>query len=160
MSNTSYTNLSGFDIEVLAQRAISPHVATSRGTRTEGDEMIIPLHNTQGWQVPGVVQRRPHRPKPGPDGKIRKYLFKAGSHMQVDVPPLSLPSLTDAQAPVIITESALKADSILSVIEPGTFCVISVAGVYGWRSQACPSLTSAIFRSARSCGIASPTGAA
>jgi hypothetical protein len=100
--------------------------------------MIIPLHNTQGWQVPGVVQRRPHRPTAGPDGRVRKYLLKAGSHMQVDVPPLSLPSLTDPHVPIIITESALKADAILSVIEPGTFCVISVAGVYGWRSQGMP----------------------
>ena len=138
MSHQAYTNLSGFDIEVLAQRAISPHVAASRGTRTEGDEMIIPLHNTQGWQVPGVVQRRPHRPTAGPDGRVRKYLLKAGSRMQVDVPPLSLPSLIDPHVPIIITESALKADAILSVIEPGTFCVISVAGVYGWRSQGMP----------------------
>jgi len=138
MSNSGYQNLSSFDSTVLAQRAIAPHVAASRGTRTEGDTMVIPLHNTQGWQEPGVVQRRPHHPKAGPDGKIRKYLFKAGARMIVDVPPRSRSCLTDPQVPIIITESALKADAILSAIESGTYCVISIAGVWNWRSQGMP----------------------
>jgi hypothetical protein len=98
--------------------------------------MLIPLHNCQGES--DVTQRRPHNPTAGPDGKIRKYLFKAGVQMQIDVQPLSLPYLTDVHVPLIVTESALKADAIQSAIEPGTFCVISISGVYGWRSQGMP----------------------
>ncbi len=98
--------------------------------------MVIPLHNTQGESQ--TVQRRPHKPTAGPDGKLRKYLFKAGAQMQVDVQPRSLPCLTDVRVPAIITESALKADAIQSAIETGTFCAMSISGVYGWRSQGMP----------------------
>jgi hypothetical protein len=98
--------------------------------------MVIPLHNTQGESE--TVQRRPHNPTSGPDGKIRKYLFKAGTRMEIDVQPLSLPCLTDVRVPALITESALKADAIQSTIEPGTFCAMSISGVYGWRSNGMP----------------------
>ncbi len=131
-----YHNIGEHDAEVLRSRAISPQVAAARGTRTEGAAMVIPLHGTQGKS--DVTQRRPHSPTPGPDGNIRKYLFKAGAQMQVDVQPLSLPCLTDVHVPLIVTESALKADAIQSAIEPGTFCVISISGVYGWRSHGMP----------------------
>ncbi len=90
MSTQGYQNLSHFDSEVLSQRAISPHVAAARGYRTEGNDLIIPLHNTQGEQDPNDIMRRPHNPPIGPDGKKRKYLFKAGAKMMIDVSPLAL----------------------------------------------------------------------
>jgi len=147
MSHQAYTNLSGFDIEVLAARAISPTVAALRGTRTEGDRMVIPLHNTQGESDAGSVIYRPHAPVTGPDGKDRKYLFPIGAEMILDVHPLSLPYLNDVRVPIIITESALKADATQSAIKPGTFCVVSFSGVWNWVSNGTPLV--ADFRDVR-----------
>lgn len=135
---SAYHNLDAHDAEVLRSRAISPKVAAARGTRTEGSDMVIPLHNTQGESERDQDQRRPHNPTAGPDGKIRKYLFKAGTQMQVDVQPLSLPCLPNVRVPALIAESALKADATQSAIEPGTFCAMSISGVYGWRSNDMP----------------------
>ena len=100
--------------------------------------MVIPLHNTQGESDAGSVIYRPHAPVTGPDGKNRKYLFPVGAEMILDVHPLSLPYLNDVHVPIIITESALKADAILSAIKPGTFCVVSFSGVWNWVSNGTP----------------------
>ena len=127
--NQHYPGVSPFDAQVLRSRAIAPEVAAARGTRTAGNRMIIPLWNTQGET--GPEQYRPHNPTPGEDGKVRKYLFATGTRLIVDVNPLSLPSLDKVHIPLIITESALKEDAILSAIVPGTSCVVSVSGVDG-----------------------------
>jgi hypothetical protein len=109
--------------------------------------MVIPLHNTQGESDTNSVIYRPHTPVTGPDGKVRKYLFPTGAEMIIDVHPLSLPYLDDVTIPIIITESALKADAILSAIEPGTYCVVSVSGVWNWVSNGTPLV--ADFRDVR-----------
>jgi hypothetical protein len=136
--NTSarYADVNAHDADVLRSRAIAPEIAAARGTRTDGATMVIPLHNTQGEVE--TRQERPHHPVAGPDGKVRKYLFKAGTRMSLDVHPFSLPSLSDVHTPIILTESALKADAILSAIEPGAFCVLSISGVWNWRSDGMP----------------------
>ncbi len=143
--------LNEHDTQVLRSRAISPEVAETRGYRTgtakdaraagfmgqmARDGLLIPGHNTQGevtcWQL------RPHDPPLDDKGKPRKYLWAAGTRMQIDVPPVSLPYLRDINVPLIVTESILKADAIQSAIVPGTACVIAISGVYGWRSEDMP----------------------
>ena len=130
----AYHNCIARDAEVLRSRGVSPRVAAARGYRTAGNALIIPLHNTQGEQDPDDIMRRPHDPPIGPDGKKRKYLFRAGAKMMIDVHPLSLPYIEDPRIPLIATESPLKADAIQSAIETGTFCVISFPGVWNWVS--------------------------
>jgi hypothetical protein len=131
-----YRNVNPNDAEVLRKRAISPKVAAERGTRTAGNRMIIPLWNTQGET--GPEQYRPHNPTPNAEGKIAKYLFAPGAKMIVDVHPRSLPTLTQVHTPLIITESALKADAILSDPTLPPACVVSVSGVWNWRSGDMP----------------------
>ena len=134
-----YASVNTNDAEVLRKRAISPKVAAARGTRTAGNRMIIPLWNTQGET--GPKQYRPHNPTPGDDGKMRKYLFKKGTGMILDVHPWSYPFLRILDVPIIITESALKADAIISALVAAgvsRFCVVSIAGVSAWRSNELP----------------------
>ncbi len=153
MSQSFYPNqkLTQHDADVLSSRAIAPDVARARGTRSitaseapahgfRGqhalDGLLIPLHNTQGevdrWQL------RPHHPPLDAKGNPRKYLWATGTRLQVDVPPASQPVVRSVNIPVVITESALKADALQSAIEPGTVCVMAPPGVYGWRSEGMP----------------------
>ena len=147
-----YSRVSDSDADVLRSRAITPEVAAARGYRTVSgsestsygfrnsharDGLLLPSYNTQGevdqWQM------RPREPLLDEDGKPRKYVWPIGTRLQIDVPPASLPYLLDVNVTIIITESILKADAIQStIIAPGTFCVLAISGVYGWRSQGAP----------------------
>lgn len=98
--------------------------------------MTIPLWNSQG-EI-SSRQERPHHPTPGRDGKFRKYVFARGTRMIVDVHPFSRSALSQVEVPVIVTESSLKADAVLSAVEPGRYAVLSIAGVFGWRSDGAP----------------------
>lgn len=132
-----YPGVNAHDADVLRSRAIAPEVAAARGTRTEGARLMIPLHNTAGEVE--TTQTRPHVPSvDARTGKTRKYLLERGTRMLLDVHPWSRPHLADPHVPVVITESALKADSILSTIDPDAYAVLSIAGVYGWRSDGAP----------------------
>ncbi len=146
-----HAGINDHDREVLRSRGIALSVAAVRGYRTGTAKdargagfvgqmarpgLLIPGHNTQGevtcWQL------RPHDPPLDDTGKPRKYLWAAGTRMQIDVPPASLPYLPDVSVPLILTESVLKADAIQSAIEPGSACVLAISGVYGWRSEGMP----------------------
>lgn len=154
-ATAQHTNLTltPHDAEVLASRAISSAIAGARGYRSiSGVEakdygfpaiagLLIPSYGTQGEIE--RFQLRPHAPPIDPaTGKPRKYLWPAGSRQSIDVPPASLATLRDVDIPILITESPLKADAILTALArldlKRTFCVIAVAGVYGWRSDGMP----------------------
>lgn len=150
---TAHPLLTPHDAEVLASRAITSATATARGyrsiTATEATTygfpavagLLIPSHNTAA-----EVERYQLRPHTAPvnqaTGKPRKYLWPSGCRQSLDVPPASLATLRDEATPVIITESALRADAIRSDLALLTmehrFCVLAVAGVYGWRSGGMP----------------------
>ncbi len=147
MTAPTYTGVSPADAPVLAARAISPHVAAQRGTRTitaaeapaygfRGAQarsgLLIPLHNTQ--RINNRDQLRPHKPRLDEEGKPRKYEWAAGVGLSIDVPPASQPFLTDVGVDLALTESALKGDAIQSAITPGELCVMDIVGVWGWRS--------------------------
>lgn len=144
---TPYVGLTAADAEVLRVRAIAPEVASAREIRTvtrdeaiahgfRGDHalpgMLIPSWSTQGL-ISGY-QLRPHVPPVDDKGKASKYLWPRNHQLHLDVPPASLPVLHDVKVPILLTESALKADAIQTAIDPAEYCVLAVGGVYGWRS--------------------------
>ncbi len=146
-------SLTPHDAEVLASRAITSATATVRGyrsvTATEAQAygfpavagLLIPSHNTAG-----DVERYQLRPHTAPvdqkTGRPRKYLWPSGCRQSLDVPSSSLATLRDVEAPIIITESSMKADAIRSDLarlgREHRYCVLAVAGVYGWRSGGMP----------------------
>lgn len=143
--------LSPRDHQVLKVRAISPAVRDDRGYRTVNaeeaaaygflgdqarDGMLVPCHNTQGFN--GAYQLRPHEPRLNEHGKPIKYEWPAGKKLTVDVPLAAQPLLDNTEIPLLITESPMKADAIMSAAEPGTVCAIAVIGVWGWRSGGAP----------------------
>lgn len=146
------TQLISRDDETLRSRAISPDVAAQRGYRTvtafeahafgfRTGGLLIP-----SWGTGGEIARdqlRPHdAPMDAKTGKPRKYLWPTGSRQSLDIPPSSLPLLGDVDAPMIVTESILKGDALVSALESeglsSRFAVASVAGVYGWKSDGMP----------------------
>ena len=147
-----YAGIDPRDVEVLRSRAIPPHIAAARESRTiTADEardygfppiagLLIPSHNTQGEVE--RYQLRPHTPPIDPEsGKPRKYLWPTGSRQSIDVPPGCLEDLRNVEAPLIITEAPLKADALVSGLEAAGLsgiAVAAVAGVYGWRSADMP----------------------
>lgn len=140
-AHAEYPDLEPQHAQVLRVRAIAPDEATARRYRSDRGRLIIPSWNTQGEME--REQSRPDVPSIDPKtGKPRKYLWPVGSRQSIDVPPSSFAKLQDVRIPVIITESALKADAIVSELarigKADAFCVIAVAGVYGWRSDGAP----------------------
>ena len=139
------------DQQVLDIRAIAPEVRDARGYRTvtaeeataygfvgnqARDGLLIPCHNTQGLN--GSYQLRPHDPRLNDRGGPIKYEWPAGTTLTVDVPLAAQPLLDDVSIPLLVTESPIKADAIMSAAEPGTVCAIAVIGVWGWRSGGVP----------------------
>jgi len=139
------------DRQVLEVRAIAPAIRDERGYRTVtaheaasygfgGDQardgLLVPCHNTQG--VNGAYQLRPHNPRLNEHGKPIKYEWPAGNPLTIDVPLAAQPLLDDVTVPLLITESPIKADAIMSAAEPGTVAAIAVVGVWGWRSGGAP----------------------
>ena len=148
-----YANLNAHGSEVMRSRGIAPGVAANRGSRSvtaqeatrygfrPGTGTIIPSHNTQG-EIERYQLRLERPPIDADTGKpMMKYLWPKGSRQSIDVPPASLEFLPYTDIPVILTESPLKADAIVSALTTAgidRYCVIDVAGVYGWRSNKMP----------------------
>ena len=157
-----YPGLSAADAHVLINRAVNPEIAAMRGYRTVTAEQAqacgfspaqarsgieIPRRNTQGI-IDDCAQLRPHEPRINDEGKPVKYELPFGSRHVLDVTPRSQPHLTTLDIPILITESILKADAMESAIPPDTSCVVSINGVWGWRSNGAPITD---FRDVRFC---------
>ncbi len=149
-SATAFSWLSAADACVLAERAVAPQVAGARGyASVTADQataygfagaqaragLLIPRFNTQ--RVNDDHQLRPHDPRLD-DGRPRKYEWPVDSRPAIDVHPSAQHLLDQIDVPLIVTESILKADAILSAASPGTICPISVSGVWGWCKDGVP----------------------
>jgi LSD1 subclass zinc finger protein len=133
------------DREFLAARAIAPDVAAERGyTATDGGNLaalgfsrtqqalgaglLIKVHTVDG----GVAYQllRPDTPRVDDDGKAGpKYEVPAGQRLVIDAHPRIRPQLGNPTVPLLICESAPKADACISL----GYVAISVNGVWGWR---------------------------
>lgn len=89
--------------------------------------MLIPVWDVHGGKV--LHHIRPDFPRANAKGKLAKYEFTAGCHMDIDVPPLARSKIGDPNVPLWITEGSKKADSAVSI----GLCCVSVIGVWNWR---------------------------
>jgi len=143
-ASTDATQLRDCDLAFLKARAIDPDVAAERGYRTArpgdllrlgfsqtqvalGDGLLIPIHAVDG----GIAyhQFRPDVPRLDDKGKPRKYEIPYGQHMLLDAHPRIRHLLGDPNVPLIITESAPKADALVSL----GYVAIAMNGCWGFR---------------------------
>ncbi len=133
------------DIEFLRTRAIDPEVARERGYRATGGAdlrelgfsktqaalgpgLLIPIHDVDG--ATAYYQLRPDVPRLTDDGKPGpKYECPAGQHMILDCHPRIRHQLGDPDIPLLVCESAPKADSCISA----GYYAVAINGVWGWR---------------------------
>ena len=133
------------DIEFLQARAIDPAVAVERGYRSTdgaqlaalgfsrtqaalGDGLLIPVHTADGDIAYPLL--RPDTPRLTEDDKAGpKYEVPAGQRLVIDCHPRIRHQLGDPRIPLLICESAPKADACISL----GYVAISVNGVWGWR---------------------------
>lgn len=132
-------------MRVLEDRAVPVDVAGERGYisirpdddlrlagfagATKGPGLLIQRWNVHGEKAP--PQFRPDRPRLGSTGKPLKYEAPPRKPNFLDVPPRSRPHLGDPKVDLWISvEGSIKADAILG---QGLACVVSVAGIWGWR---------------------------
>ncbi len=132
------------DIQFLQTRAIDPEVARERGyvatggadlrelgfSKTQaalGPGLLIPVHAVDG----GVVyhQLRPDVPRLNDNATPRKYETPHGQRMALDCHPRVRHQLGNPNIPLVITESAPKADALIS----GGYAAIALSGCWGWR---------------------------
>jgi hypothetical protein len=129
---------------VLKTRAVHPDVAKERGYFSVEDPntlsqyqfsaeqqklvpcLLIPRYGVDAKQI--SAQIRPDNPRPNDQGKLAKYECPAGHPMRLDVHPSTKPVLSDPTTPLVICESTLKADSVLSA----GMHAIGMVGVWGW----------------------------
>src|SRR4051812_24575346 len=114
--------------KLLEESAIAPDVVAERGYYSETvgahlhqlgfpsklvPALVLPWHGTAG----GIVghQIRPDNPRPGKNGKPRKYEFPHRAHNRLDVHPRSRAALGDPKASLVFTEGIRKADAAVSV---------------------------------------------
>jgi hypothetical protein len=91
----------------------------------------IPAHDVYGNVCPGQI--RPEIPRiDGRKQKAIKYETPAGARLVVDVPPMARPYINNPAVDLYIVEGNRKA---LSGLSNGLQCVISIAGVDGWRGK-------------------------
>ncbi len=146
-----YPGLAIHDADVLRTRSVSPAIAAGRGYETVTAEQAnalgftghqaraglrIPRFNTQG--INDADQMRPHAPRLDDDGKPRKYEWATGTLMAIDVHPLARHLLDRIDVPIILTESSIKADAILSNAPPDSVCPLSISGVWGYVRSGVP----------------------
>jgi hypothetical protein len=138
---------------VLAKRGISEDVAAERGYITSEKEhtawlksqgfsadavsnavangaILIPTPDPTGetyWQLRPDAPREIGRPK-----EPRKYEAQKGIPNGLDVHPRSAKHLDDPSVPLVICESPMKADAMLSA---GVPCAVAVRGAWGWRTK-------------------------
>lgn len=162
MAATNGAPLSGRDRTVLQTRGIDPDgaIARARGYRTvSADEaqdagfvgsnaragLLIPIYNLAG-EIDGYMLR-PHDPVVDPKtGKSRKYLFAAGKTPALGGTPAGTvlaESRThqlreNLDTPVIVTESMIKGDSILSHADRDVY-TLSIHGTWNWSVNGAPS---------------------
>jgi P4 family phage/plasmid primase-like protien len=142
--------------QVLIERGISEEQAAARGYFSTREKhhleslgfnrsqaataashkpvLVIPLHGPNG-QIENY-QIRPTRPREikrtGKRPRILKYELPAGTTVSIVCPPTERQRESlKANAPLFITESALKADAGLSI----GLLTIGVLGVDGWRAR-------------------------
>jgi len=145
-------NLSQNHVEFLRKRAVADDVAAARGYRTARTKadlealgfgrsqqlapaLVIPLWDVRGERAGYLL--RPDTPRLNERGKPRKYEFKAGGKMVIDVHPflsrrsqeVAPPLIADPRAPLFVTEGPAKADSALSA----GLCCVSIQGVWNFR---------------------------
>jgi len=144
-------NLAENHAQFLRKRAVADDVAAARGYRTARKkaelaalgfgrtQQLAPALVIPVWGVHGKLEGyilRPDSPRLNERGKPRKYEFKAGARMVLDVHPFlacspdGAPALiADPRAPLFITEGPAKADSALSA----GLCCAALIGVWNWR---------------------------
>lgn len=130
-------------VELLERSAISPKVARARGYRTivtkvelrdfgfgkkqrRVPALLVPIYGVRGEIV--LYQLRPDDPRQL-DGRSIKYETPRGSHMVLDVPPMSRAKLNDPNEPLFFTEGSKKADAAVSK----GLCCVALLGVWCWR---------------------------
>jgi hypothetical protein len=129
---------SAIDVEVAKERAYVT-ADTKTGLRRHGfspaqcevmrdgaHALVIPLHNVLGERA--GAQMRPDVPR-ALDAKPAKYETRAAQKMMLDVPPRVRPHLGDPTRALFITESPIKADSMVSV----ELDAVALTGVWNWR---------------------------
>jgi DNA polymerase I-like protein with 3'-5' exonuclease and polymerase domains len=84
--------------------------------------------------VPTGLALRPDTPYAFPDGRVAKYLHPASQPNVLDVHPAMRALLADVDAPLLITEGAIKADAAASV----GLVTVALAGVDGWMRSGAP----------------------
>jgi len=130
--------------DFLTARAIDPAVAAERGYVTAPDNLralgfsetqaalgaglLIPVHDIDGDIAYPLF--RPDTPRLTDNGKAGpKYEVPAGQRLVLDVHPRVRPVLGNPSIPLLIAESAPKADSVIS----RGYAAVSLNGVWGWR---------------------------
>jgi P4 family phage/plasmid primase-like protien len=91
--------------------------------------LVIPMYRPTGEYAHSVW--RSDNPPKDASGKPRKYLQPSGRPAVLDVHPRNTRYMADPTVELWITEGVRKADALAS----RGLCVISLSGVYGWRSQ-------------------------
>ena len=152
--------LTGIDRDVVRVRGIDPDgaIAHARGLRTVKTEgarqhgfdgnsrpgLLIPIYNLAGEHDGYML--RPHKPVVDPDtGKSRKYLFVKGTAPALSGPPAGTPEWEarthklreDLDTPVIVTESMLKGDSVLSHADRDVY-TLAIHGTWNWGTDGAP----------------------
>jgi hypothetical protein len=145
---------------VLAPRGISLEVAEERGYASInvthkrwlkahgfGGDSIANVMAHGGILIPtpspnGITtyQLRPDRPRDMKGGP-RKYESQRDHPNMLDVHPRSLEHLDNREVPITFAEGPMKADALLSA---GLQCVVSVRGIYGWRTKGWDDATIAL----------------
>jgi len=140
--------------EFLRARSVSDDVAAERGYRSAVAEadldrlgfgpkqqlapaLVIPVHSVGGSIE--SYQIRPDQPRSNEKGKPRKYEFKAGGRMLLDVHPRltrprdggKVPLIGDPSVPLFITEGIPKGDAAVSI----GLCCMALLGVWNWRGS-------------------------
>lgn len=91
--------------------------------------LLIPIHGMSG--IVGF-QYRPDVPRIGTTGKPMKYETPWKQANRLDIHPRCRKHVGDPKVPMIVTEGARKADSLISA---GAECVIGLSGVWNWRGD-------------------------
>jgi len=149
----AYAGIEPRHARYFRERGIAPDVVKERGYKSITSPVDFPWAKMNGYNFvtgpqfgAGIyiprhgVDRKPIAPQFRPDkprikdGKPVKYESPIASGAAIDVPPRSLSGLKDPAVPLIITESAAKADAAVSK----KLCAISINGVQGWKSKGSP----------------------
>lgn len=161
MPSTSSTSvLCPHDREVLRARGIAPQVAAARGYRswTASDALaagFVREHARAALAIPNYnvagelddYQSRPHAPVTDcKTGARRKYLWRVGHTPELAGPPAATPAAREradalrenVRVPVVVTESILKLDAILSHADRDVYA-IAIHGTWGWTVNGAPT---------------------